>query len=137
MQKYIQCVHNSNKNVTVQQTIKAIKNAGFDGVFLQWFNKEWTFSQQEQLDFCKKQGLKIPFVHLGYDGINDIWIEGQNGEDLVNNYLKDLDICKKNNIDMVVMHLTSRSKAPEPSLIGVKSSNNIRLCEKSKYKNCF
>lgn len=35
MTKYIQCVQNYNKNVTPQQTICAIKNAGFDGVFLQ------------------------------------------------------------------------------------------------------
>ena len=88
MTKYIQCVQNDNKNVTPQETIYAIKNAGFDGVFLQWYNKDWDFSQQEQLNLCRKLGLEIPFVHLGYKGINNIWLEAEDGENLVKNYLK-------------------------------------------------
>ena len=125
MTKYIQCVQNDNKNVTPQETIHAIKNAGFDGVFLQWYNKDWDFSQQEQLILCRKLGLEIPFVHLGYKGINNIWLEGEDGENLVKNYLNDLDVCKSNNIDMVVMHLTSKSIAPEPNLIGVERLQRI------------
>ena len=53
--KYIQCVHNNNKEVTPIQTIHAIKNAGFDGVFLQWFNKDWSFSKW----------LQIPIINYG------------------------------------------------------------------------
>jgi len=125
MAKYIQCVQNENKNVDSQQTIYAIKKAGFDGGFIQWYNKDWEFSQQEQLNLCRKLGLEIPFVHLGYKGINNIWIEGEEGNKLVESYLKDLDICKINNIDMVVMHLTSKSVAPEPNLIGIERLQRI------------
>ena len=57
MRKYIQCVQNSNKNVSVKDTIYSIKNAGFDGVFLQWYNKDWEFSEQQQLDLCRELGL--------------------------------------------------------------------------------
>lgn len=125
MVKYIQCVQNDNKNVTPQQTICAIKNAGFDGVFLQWYNKNWDFAQEEQLKPCKELGLEIQFIYLGYKGINNIWLEGEDGEALVKNYLNDLDVCKSNNIDMVVMHLTSKSIAPEPSLIRVERLQRI------------
>lgn len=125
MRKYIQCVQNDNKNVTPKETIFAIKNAGFDGVFLQWYNKDWEFSQQEQLNLCKELGLEIEFVHLGYKGINDIWVDGENGDILVNNYLKDLDSCYTNNIKMVVMHLTSKNVAPEPNLIGINRLQKI------------
>ena len=125
MTTYIQCVQNDNKNATPQETIYAIKNAGYDGVFLQWSNKDWDFSQQEQLNLCRKLGLKIAFVHLGYKGINNIWLEGEDGENLVKNYLNDLDICKSNNIDMVVMHLTSKAIAPDPNLIGVERLQRI------------
>lgn len=119
MAKYIQCVQNSNKNVTPEETIYAIKNAGFDGVFLQWYNKDWEFSQEEQLKLCRSLGLDIEFVHLGYKGINKIWEQGEDGELLVNSYLNDLDVCKANGIDMVVMHLTSGTNASEPNMIGV------------------
>ena len=125
MKKYIQCVQNQNQNVTPKEAIYAIKNAGFDGVFIQWYNKDWDFSQQQQLNLCRKLGLKIYFAHLEYKGINNIWIDGQDGEILVKSYFNDLDSCKANGIDLVVMHLTSKSQAPEPSLIGIDRLQRI------------
>lgn len=123
--KYIQCVSNDNQNVTPKETIIAIKEAGYDGVFLQWYNKDWEFSQYQQLELCKELNLPVVFVHLGYKGINNIWLDGEDGDNLVRGYLKDLDVCKSNNINMVVMHLTSKSVAPEPSLIGIKRFQQI------------
>lgn len=125
MTKYIQCLQNDNQNVTPQQTIYAIKKAGFDGVYLQWYNRDWEFSQQEQLNLCRKLGLEIPFVHLGYKGINNIWLEGEEGENLVKDYLKDLDICKSNGINMVVMHLTSKFITFKPNLLGIERLQRI------------
>ncbi|MBO4823687.1 MAG: sugar phosphate isomerase/epimerase [Clostridia bacterium] len=120
LNQYIQCVQNDNKNINAGETIEAIKNAGFNGCFVQWYDKDWDFSQQQQVDLCKNLGLKILFAHLGYKGINDIWLEGENGDELVRKYIKNLDECKVNGIDMVCMHLTSKSIAPDPSKIGVK-----------------
>ena len=117
--KYIQCVHNNNKEVTPQETIYAIKNAGFDGVFLQWFNKDWEFSQEEQLNLCRELGLEIPFVHLGYKNINSLWEKGDDGDKLIEDYFKDFDVCKEHKIDMVVMHLTSKMDAKEPNEVGL------------------
>ena len=138
MKKYIQCVQNENEKVTPQETIYAIKNAGFDGVFIQWYNKDWDFSQQDQLDLCRKLGLEVQFAHLGYKGINNIWLEGEDGEKVVNDYLDDLDSCKSNNIDMVVMHLARNSIAPELSLIGVERLQRIvDYAEKLNIKVAF
>lgn len=123
--KFYQCVQNDNKNTTPKETIKAIKDAGFDGVFIQWYDKNWEFSQQQQVDYCKELGLNIIFAHLGYKGINDIWVEGENGDRLVKKYIQNLDECNANGIPMVVMHLTSKSVAPEPSEIGVRRLQTI------------
>lgn len=120
LNQYIQCVQNDNKNSNTEDTINSIKLAGFDGVFVQWYDKDWHFTQQQQVDLCKKLGLKIFFAHLGYKGINDIWLEGENGDVLVKNYIRNLNECKLNGIDMVCMHLTSKSAAPKPSELGVK-----------------
>ena len=133
MRKLIQCVQNDNKNVDVQQTIEAIKKSGFDGVFLQWYDKDLPFSQEEQLGLCKKLGLSIEFCHLGYKGINNIWLEGIEGQNLTNQYLNDLDNLSKFNVKMVCMHLTSKSEAPAPSEIGL---NRIKkIVEYAKTKN--
>ncbi|MFQ6752499.1 MAG: hypothetical protein ACLRFL_02945, partial [Clostridia bacterium] len=125
MKKYIQCVQNDNENVTPQETIHAIKNAGFDGVFIQWYNRDIDFSQQEQLDLCRELNLEVVFAHLGYKGINNIWLDGEDGDNLVLGYLKDLDKCKINNISMVVMHLSSKANPPAPNLVGLKRIQQI------------
>ncbi len=131
--KYIQCVNNSNKNVTPLQTIDAIKNAGFDGVFLQWYNKNWTISQQEQLNYCKNLGLEIEFCHLGFENINSLWEEGNLGDELINGWLRDLDEMHENNIPMVVLHLTTKKVAPKPNEIGLKRLSKV--VEYAKNKN--
>lgn len=138
MAKYIQCVQNGNEDVIPEQTIRAIKKAGFDGVFIQWYNKDWEFSQEKQLKLCRELGLEIPFIHLGYDGINNIWVEGKDGDILTESYLKDLDICKSNNVDLVVMHLVSKFVAPSPSLVGIKRLQKIvDYAEKLNIKIAF
>lgn len=123
--KYVQCVQNVNVNTTPRETIEAIKKAGFDGAFIQWYNKDWSFSQEQQLKLCRELGLEIPFFHLGYSGINAIWVEGEEGEKLVEGYLRDLDACKRNDIDLVIMHPTSKFVAPKPNMLGIKRLQKI------------
>ena len=109
----------------VQDTIYAIKRAGFDGVFVQWYNEDLEFSQQQQVDLCRELDLDIAFAHLGYKKINDIWLDNVDGDNLVDGYLKDLDQINKNNIKMVIMHLSSKSVAPMPSKIGISRLQKI------------
>ena len=118
--KFIQCVQNANEQVNIQDTIYAIKNAGFDGVFIQWYDDNLEFSQQPQVDLCRQLGLSIEFCHLGYSGINNLWTEGVDGDNLVTKYIRNLQECKDNNINLVIMHLCSKYVAPPPSLIGIK-----------------
>ncbi len=121
MRKILQCVITSNdKNKDATNIINAINRAGFDGVFLQWYNKDLPLTQQEQLNLCKNLGLDVEFVHFGYKGINNIWLEGEDGDLLVDYYKKDLDACGLSGIKLVVMHITSKMLAPSPSEIGIK-----------------
>lgn len=118
-------VSNDNKNTNPIETINAIKKAGFKNVFIQWYDKEWDISQEEQLKYINKCGLNVIFAHLGYQNINDIWVEGENGEKLVERYKNDIKECKENNILMVIMHLTSKSKAPMYNEIGLERIRKI------------
>ena len=81
-------VQNSNEQITVQKTIEAIKNAGYRNVFIQWYDEDWVFSQEEQYELCKKLGLNIIFAHLGYQNINSLWENTAEGERLVERYKK-------------------------------------------------
>lgn len=116
-------ISNKNKNITPIETINTVKEAGFENVFIQWYNKNWEISQEKQLEYIKKQNLNVVFAHLGYQYINDIWEDGDSGDKLVDSYINDLDICKKNNISMVIMHLASKF-TPKP--FNEKGLNRIR-----------
>lgn len=113
-------ISNDNERISVFETIDAVKKAGFKNVFIQWYNKDWNPSQNEQLSYIRKLGLNIIFAHLGYQGINNIWLNNKEGDLLVDRYKSDIRECKNNNIDMIVMHLTSKSEAPKYNELGVK-----------------
>lgn len=118
-------VNNDNENVSVIETIDAIKEAGFKNVFIQWYNENSTPSQEEQLKYVREKGLNVIFAHLGYQNINDLWLENEEGNKLVDRYKNDIKVCKENNIPMVVMHLTRKSVAPKYNEIGLKRLQEI------------
>lgn len=116
-------IQNENKNVSIIETIESINNAGFKNVFVQWYDNDWKYSQEEQVKKCKEFGFNILFAHLGYQNINAIWENGIEGDNLIERYKKDIKDCKENGIPMVVMHLTSKSKA---TMYGEVGLNRIR-----------
>ena len=125
MRKLAVAISNSNKRVTPIQTIDAIKEAGFENVFIQWYNRDWECNQSEQLEYARKQGLNIIFAHLGYQKINDIWNYDESGDILVEKYKKDIKTCKENNIPMVIMHLTGREDVTMYNETGLRRIQEI------------
>lgn len=118
-------VDNKNENNNPFETIDAIKSAGFKNVFIQWYNRDWDVSQEEQLKYIKKQGLNIIFAHLGYKNINDIWLEGDEYNYFIDYYKNDIKTCKENGIPLVIMHLTSKNEAPMYNEVGLRRLQEI------------
>lgn len=116
-------IQNKNEDVNIKETIYAIQKVGFKNVFVQWYDADWQVRQEEQVRICKELGFNIIFAHLGYQNINSIWEEGSEGDNLIERYKNDIKNCKQNGIPMVVMHLTSKKKAPMYNKIGL---NRIR-----------
>lgn len=138
MRELAVCVNNANKNVSVVETINSIKNAGFKNVFVQWYDEDWKVSQQEQVDLCKNLGLNIIFAHLGYQNINSIWEDTDEGAELVNRYKRNIKECKENGINKVVMHLTTKHIAPQYNEIGLERIKKIvEYAKKQNVKIAF
>ena len=118
------CVQNSNKNVSVKETIDSIYGAGFKNVFVQYYHKDTAvLSELEQINYCKELGLNIIFCHLGYHApraINEIWLEGENGDKVIDGYIEDIKLLKEKQIDLVVMHLISGKEPPMYNTIGLE-----------------
>lgn len=125
MNEFAVVVSNDNINQNPIETIEAIAKSGFKKVFIQWYDKSWKCTQEEQLQYIKQVGLQVIFAHLGYQNINSLWETGKIGDDLITRYKKDIEECKKNGISMVVMHLTSGFTAPMYNEIGLKRIEEI------------
>lgn len=96
MNEFAVVVNNDNINQNPIETIEAIAKSGFKKVFIQWYDKPWKCTQEEQLQYIKQVGLQVIFAHLGYQNINSIWETGKIGDDLITRYKKDIEECKKN-----------------------------------------
>ncbi len=118
------CVQNGDENVTSKETIDAIYNSGFKNVFVQYYHKNPIgLNELEQIDYCNELGLNVIFCHLGYKApraINDIWLEGEDGEKVIDGYIEDFKLMKEKQIDLVVMHLISGKEPPMYSEIGLE-----------------
>lgn len=125
MRELAVAIQNENEKISIIETINSIKNAGFKNVFVQCYNENWQYNQQEQIERCKQLGFNIIFAHLGYQNINSIWVDGIEGDNLVERYKEDIKNCKENEIPMVVMHLTSKKKAPMYNEIGLNRIKKI------------
>ena len=120
------CIQYDNENVSPKETINAIKNAGFKDVFIQYYHRnDLEFNELEQIDYCRELGLNIIFCHLGYKNINEIWLDGEIGEKVTNEYIKDLELMNQKQINMVVMHLTTRREPPMYNEIGLERIKRI------------
>ncbi len=119
-------ISNDNKNVTPYETIDAIKEAGFKNVFVQWYDKDdFLVSQEEQVRYAREKGLNIIFAHLGYWKMNDIWLDGEVGEEYTKRYLNDLDNLKKLGFSSIMMHACVGYDAPPISKIGFERFKRI------------
>ena len=135
----VMVVSNANKKVTPLETIDAIAEAGFKNVFVQWYNRNWFPSQEEQLEYIRKKGLHVEFAHLGYDYVNALWL----GNDfvrrlIIDSYKEDLRVCHENGINLVIMHPHGKMKEPNFNKCGIDAFQEIAdYAEKLNIKIAF
>ena len=119
-------VSNANENITPFETIDIIAEAGFRNVFVQWYNRDWHPTQEEQIEYIKSKGLNIIFAHLGYDWINATWLGNTYYRNLiVETYKHDLDCCHKYGIDLVIMHAHGKMSKAKYNQEGIKCFQEI------------
>jgi hypothetical protein len=93
------------------------KEAGFENIFIQWYNKDWEISQEEQVNHAREIGLNIEFAHLGYTKINLIWKDEEIGESLIDYY--------KNNVKEYVPAINQDGTTLPFNIIKTPIPNNL------------
>lgn len=126
MRELAVCIPYSSVDNDPFKTIDAVKRAGFKKVFVQWYDKtNWDPSQEDQLKYMQQAGLEVIFAHLGYQNINALWVEGEEGDLLVPRYCRNLDDLHEYGVRDVMMHPSSKFTAPGPNETGLERIRKI------------
>jgi len=96
-----------------------IKAAGFERLLL-WWGEDDELSRSERVSAAHRCGLETENAHASPDGVNSIWLEGEEGERKINDYLKSVYDCASLGIETLVVHLSSGNTPPPISGIGIK-----------------
>ena len=118
-----------------EEIIKYIKNAGFQSVITWWGDdfREVYGPKESEPDIIRKYGLIIENTHFPFDDSNDIWVDSQNGQELLKKYLSYIDDCKTYEIPAAVVHVSNGDNPPPYGQLGLDRFK--QLTEKAEKNN--
>ena len=85
------------------------------------------------VDKVKRAGIAFDTLHAPFYGINDMWKEGADGDEMLKRLITAVEKCADFDIPVAIVHLSSGKPAPAISDIG--NSRFARLIEKAEEKN--
>lgn len=123
-------------SVCETEQIRAIKKAGFDGVFILYTGKEPIDAIAEEVQAC---GLKLENIHGPFEKANLLWQAGKEGREYLEFLKKEIiDVCHRVHADKCIMHVTVGNTAPDINAEGLSLFGD--LCDYAKAQNvqlCF
>ncbi len=114
------------KDKTDEEVLARLKEYGFDATHTGIADP---FENPGRIDELapkvRAAGLDYDFIHAPFKGINTIWEEGEEGEEMLNRMLATVDCCARNEIPVVVVHLSSGVAAPMICDVGVERFDRL------------
>lgn len=105
----------ARKDVPLKEQVALMKDVGFDASFITPADDKTIF---EAADHLHSAGLTIDTIHAPWKGINDIWLEGDNGEEPLSAFMHYVDLCKATGVPIAVIHLSSGATPPPVTDVG-------------------
>jgi sugar phosphate isomerase/epimerase len=107
--------------------IELIKNAGFQSVMTWWGDeyREINGPKEMEPEIIRNNGLKLENTHFSFAGINKIWEDSLDGQDILNRYLSYVNDCKIYEIPIAVMHVSSGDNPPPYGQLGLDRFKRI------------
>lgn len=99
-----------------EQVIEAFLENGIDRTFVCIDHPQF----DDVMCALKKANITVDNFHAPFRGQNEIWKEGESGENTLKTLLFSLDCCVKYNIKVMVMHVSNGRPMPEITEIGLK-----------------
>jgi sugar phosphate isomerase/epimerase len=118
-----------------EEIVKLIKNAGFNSVMTWWGDeyRETNGPKECQPEIIRNSGLRHENTHFPFAGINTIWEDSLDGQEIYNRYFSYIGDCKIYEIPTAVMHVSSGENPPPYGQLGLDRFK--RLIEKAEKDN--
>jgi len=110
-----------------EERIKQIKESGYNYVMLWWEDEKYPrfIDKKELIKIVKSYDLNLDNVHLPFDNINSLWLEGMGRQNKVNEIKRWLYECKECGAETVVLHTTNCNNILLNNSLGYKSFEEL------------
>jgi sugar phosphate isomerase/epimerase len=106
-----------NSGVSGEDLIKFLSHLGFEAAFTGVLEER---EEQENIaNLLSKYSIEYEFLHAPSKGINNIWLENEEGEAVLTILKGSLERCREVGVGKLVVHLSSGDDAPPISDIGM------------------
>ena len=101
--------------LSVREYSEKMRAAGFEAVF----TETPPIAECDEIGnaFCEF-GLSWESIHAPFKGINNIWLDNLDGDEMYKRLISAVDICSKVRVPVTVMHLSSGMNPPSVNMIG-------------------
>ncbi len=105
----------AKKGLPSEAFVKCARDLGFSTVFSM---PEAPETMMENANLLAAAGMSYETLHAPFKGINAIWLEGDEGEDMLRKLTDAVDMCVSVGAPIAVVHLSSGDTPPPPTDIG-------------------
>ena len=106
---------NAKGGMELKDYVKRIRELGFEATFTGTPAKEKIAVLGEAF---AREGLAWETLHAPYKGINNMWLEGEDGDAMLGQLTYAVDACAMGGVPILVVHLSSGLKPPSITDLG-------------------
>lgn len=121
--------------IPMEERFKLIKSAGFDGVLLWWSDEYAEIDGNKSLhpELARRQGLFIENIHTPFKGINTLWLDRADSDEMEKILTSCIKECSEYEIPTAIIHVSQGDNPPPPNQSGLDRIK--RLVEIAERKN--
>ncbi len=113
------------EKISIAEKLHIIKETGFDYIAASRIAQLEDTAPEGFVRSAEKEGLPIDNVHLTGSKTSLIWYEGEDGDEIVERYKREMDIAVAADVPLGVIHVTWGTKMPPFNRLGMERLGKI------------
>ena len=111
-----------------EEQVALMQTYGFSATFCSSLHPQLA----ETVALCRRAGITVESCHAPWNGINHIWRNCPEGEDMITRLLASVDECAAHGIPVLVVHLSSGEHPPRVSDLGLSRFEQLMAQAKER-----